>query len=254
MDHNADETDALFTGEAMMVSPTRSTATTVIPAHPSTLRPMTIKKLYDGFLEDIERYPIVVDGDTVSSVILIGTVSHSTVRMNHWSFDLQDATGPETTSDFKLAWSSSNGDYVQLFGKPAMNDRFLQIKAFKIRLIENYNDTTHHYLYTIHTTLDIRKRNTHKARMEPDSTSSTVFPKGPSITPSEVPLHSSTKDKIFAILRDPAYRDIQHGVSLKVIRSALDISQDEIMQVITEQIYIGMIYTTVDDNHFKSSI
>lgn len=90
--------------------------------------------------------------------------------------------------------------------------------------------------------------------MEPDSTASTVFPKGPSITPSEVPLHSSTKDKIFAILRDPAYRDIQHGVSLKLIRSALDISQDEIMQVITEQIYIGMIYTTVDDNHFKSSI
>uniref|UniRef100_A0A8R7QZR0 Replication protein A C-terminal domain-containing protein n=1 Tax=Triticum urartu TaxID=4572 RepID=A0A8R7QZR0_TRIUA len=174
--------------------------------------------------------------------------------MNHWSFDLHDATGPETTSDFKLSWSSSNADYVQLFGKPAMHDRFLQIKAFKIRLIKKYNDATHHYLYTIHTTLDIRKRNTHKARMEPDSTASTVFPKGPSITPSEVPLHSSTKDKIFAILRDPAYRDIQHGVSLKLIRSALDISQDEIMQVITEQIYIGMIYTTVDDNHFKSSI
>lgn len=67
MDDNADATDALFTGDAMMVSPARSTATTVVPAHPSTLRRMTIKQLYDGFLEDIERYPIVVDRDTVSS-------------------------------------------------------------------------------------------------------------------------------------------------------------------------------------------
>ncbi|XP_037431391.1 replication protein A 32 kDa subunit B-like [Triticum dicoccoides] len=112
----------------------------------------------------------------------------------------------------------------------------------------------HHYLYTIHTTLEIRKKNTLKAKIKPVSSASTVFPKGPSITPAEVPLHSSTKDKIFAILRDPAYSDIQHGVSLKLIRSALDISRDEIMQVITEQIYLGMIYTTADDNHFKSSI
>ncbi|XP_044414837.1 replication protein A 32 kDa subunit B [Triticum aestivum] len=135
-----------------------------------------------------------------------------------------------------------------------MDGNFLQIKAFKIRVIKNYNDITHHYLYTIYTTLDIHKRNALKAKIQPVSIASTLYPKGPSITPSEVPLHSSTKDKTFAILCDPAYRDIQHGVSLKLIRSALDISQDEIMQVITEQIYLGMIYTTLDDNHFKSSI
>ena len=36
MDHNADETDALFTGEAMIVPPARSTATTVIPVSIAT--------------------------------------------------------------------------------------------------------------------------------------------------------------------------------------------------------------------------
>ncbi|XP_044973706.1 uncharacterized protein LOC123441289 [Hordeum vulgare subsp. vulgare] len=157
MDANGNATHALFTGEAMMVSPARSTASTVIPPRSSTLRPVTIKQLYDGFLQDIERYPILIEGEPVSSAKL----------------------------------------------KPA---------------------------------------------------ASTVFPKRPAITPTEVPMELSTKDKIFTILRDPAYRDIAHGVSLKLIRSALDISQDEIMKVISEQIYLGLIYTTVDDNHFKSSI
>ncbi|XP_044964794.1 replication protein A 32 kDa subunit B-like [Hordeum vulgare subsp. vulgare] len=241
MDANGDATHALFTGEAMMFSPARSTASTVIP--------------------DIKRYSILIEGEPVSSVILIGTVSHSNVRMDHWSFELRDATGIinvsywlETTADSKLAWSTSNGDYVQVFGKTGMNEYFLQIKAFKIRPIVNYNDTTHHYMYSKYCTLDIRKTNALKAKLKPSSSASTVFPKGPAITPTEVPMELSTKDKIFTILRDPAYRDIAHGVSLKLIRSALDISQDEIMKVISEQIYLGLIYTTVDDNHFKSSI
>ncbi|KAI4993004.1 hypothetical protein ZWY2020_007317 [Hordeum vulgare] len=93
MDANGDATHALFTGEAMMFSPARSTASTVIP--------------------DIERYPILIEGGPVSSVILIGTVSHSNVRMDHWSFELRDATGIinvsywlETAADSKLAWST----------------------------------------------------------------------------------------------------------------------------------------------------
>uniref|UniRef100_A0A8I6Y9V1 Replication protein A C-terminal domain-containing protein n=1 Tax=Hordeum vulgare subsp. vulgare TaxID=112509 RepID=A0A8I6Y9V1_HORVV len=206
MDANGDATHALFTDEAMMVSPGRSTASTVIP--------------------DIEHYPILIEGEPVSSVILIGTVSQSNVRMDHWSFELCDATG-------MINVSYCNGDYVQVFGKTGMNEYFLQIKAFKIRPIVNYNDTTHHYLYSIYCTLDIRKTNALKAKLKPASSASAVFPKGPTITPIE---------------------DIAHGVSLKLIRSALDISQDEIMKVISEQIYLGLIYTTVDDNHFKSSI
>ncbi|KAE8821274.1 replication protein a 32 kda subunit b-like [Hordeum vulgare] len=206
----------------MMVSPARSSANTLVPDHPCTLRPVTIKQLYGGFLEDIERV--------------------------------------ENEADSKLAWSTSrNGDYVQVIGKPGMNEYFLQIKAFKISLVKyrpivNYNDTTHHYLYAIYTTLDIRKTNAHKAKEKPVPSASTVFPQGACITPSVVPAEMSTKDKIFSILRDPAYRDIAHGVSLKLLRSALDINQYEIMKVITEHIYLGMIYTTVDDNHFKSSI
>ncbi|XP_044964953.1 replication protein A 32 kDa subunit B-like isoform X2 [Hordeum vulgare subsp. vulgare] len=213
MDIKPDGTDALFAGDTMMVSPARSSANTLVPDHPCTLRPVTIKQLYGGFLEDIERYPILIEGEPVSSVI----------------------------------------------GKPGMNEYFLQIKAFKISLVKyrpivNYNDTTHHYLYAIYTTLDIRKTNAHKAKEKPVPSASTVFPQGACITPSVVPAEMSTKDKIFSILRDPAYRDIAHGVSLKLLRSALDINQYEIMKVITEHIYLGMIYTTVDDNHFKSSI
>ncbi|KAE8772581.1 replication protein a 32 kda subunit a-like isoform x1 [Hordeum vulgare] len=49
------------------------------------------------------------------------------------------------------------------------------------------------------------------------------------------------------------YSALEHGVSLKLLRSALDASQDAIMDVVTEQIMIGEIYTTIDDCHFKSS-
>lgn len=243
MDIKPDGTDALFAGDTMMVSPACSSANTVVPDHPCTLRPVTIKQLYGGFLEDIERYPILIEGEPVSSLILIGTVSRSTVRMDHWSFDPRDATGVENEADSKLAWSTRNGDYVQVIGKPGMNEYFLQIKAFKISLVKyrpivNYNDTTHHYLYAIYTTLDIRKTNARKAKEKPVPSASTVFPQGACITPSVVPAEMSTKDKIFSILRDPAYRDIAHGVSLKLLRSALDINQDEIMLLRSRFIWV----------------
>ncbi|KAI5006519.1 hypothetical protein ZWY2020_033762 [Hordeum vulgare] len=73
------------------------------------------------------------------------------------------------------------------------------------------------------------------------------------LIPGQIPEHFNLEQKIFSVLCDPAYSALEHGVSLKLLRSALDASQDAIMDVVTEQIMIGEIYTTIDDCHFKSS-
>ncbi|XP_037472279.1 replication protein A 32 kDa subunit B-like isoform X2 [Triticum dicoccoides] len=226
---------------------------------PSSLRPLTIKMLLDSFFEDTERYPLIIDGMPVSSVDLIGMVRNKSLSMDHCTFGLYDGTGSvnvyfwfDGRQDSKDAWSFNEGMYVRVVGRATSLEQFFQIKAYMVRTVKNFNDITHHFIYCIKAHIDISKQSRLKENSVATPSASTVMPRY-QIAPSQIPEDCSFEDKIFSILRDPAYRDMDHGVSLKLLRSALGASQDDIMKVIIEQIRLGEMYTTIDERHFKSS-
>nr|BAK05492.1 predicted protein [Hordeum vulgare subsp. vulgare] len=149
----------------------------------------------------------------VSSVELLGMVTNKTVSMDHCTFDLYDGTGAvnviywfEGAQDSKDAWSFSNGMYVRVVGRTTSMEQFFQIKAYIVRPINNFNDVTHHFIYCIYAHIDISRQ----ARLQ-------------------IPEHFNLQQNIFSVLRDPAYSALEHGVSLKLLRNAVDASQDVIM-------------------------
>ncbi|VAI80239.1 unnamed protein product [Triticum turgidum subsp. durum] len=260
-DSSANSTPELFTGQVIMDPRPNSSGTSSINTAPSSLRPLTIKMLLDSFFEDTERYPLIIDGMPVSSVDLIGMVRNKSLSMDHCTFDLYDGTGSvnvyfwfDGRQDSKDAWSFNEGMYVRVVGRATSLEQFFQIKAYMVRTVKNFNDITHHFIYCIKAHIDISKQSRLKLQENSVATpsASTVMPRY-QIAPSQIPEDCSFEDKIFSILRDPAYRDMDHGVSLKLLRSALGASQDDIMKVITEQIRLGEMYTTIDERHFKSS-
>uniref|UniRef100_A0A8I6WPG2 Uncharacterized protein n=2 Tax=Hordeum vulgare subsp. vulgare TaxID=112509 RepID=A0A8I6WPG2_HORVV len=97
-----------------------------------------------------------------------------------------------------------------------------------VRPVKNFNDITHHFLYCIKAHIDISSQSMLQKKLDAVTSASIVMPIS-HITPSQIPNECSIKEKIFSILRDPAYRDIEHGVSLKLLRSAVGASQDDIM-------------------------
>ncbi|XP_044975469.1 replication protein A 32 kDa subunit B-like isoform X4 [Hordeum vulgare subsp. vulgare] len=203
----------LFNGQSIMPSVSRSIGTSSITRAPSSLRPFTIKVLLDAFYDDTEQYPFVIDGMAVSSVELLGMVTNKTVSMDHCTFDLYDGTGAvnviywfEGAQDSKDAWSFSNGMYVRVVGRTTSMEQFFQIKAYIVRPINNFNDVTHHFIYCIYAHIDISRQ----ARLQ-------------------IPEHFNLQQNIFSVLRDPAYSALEHGVSLKLLRNAVDASQDVIM-------------------------
>ncbi|KAE8772346.1 hypothetical protein D1007_55663 [Hordeum vulgare] len=153
------------------------------------------------------------------TIDLIGMVRNKCLSMDHCTFDLYDGTG------------------------------FVNVHYWTVK---NFNDITHHFLYCIKAHIDISSQSMLQKKLDAVTSASIVMPIS-HITPSQIPNECSIKEKIFSILRDPAYRDIEHGVSLKLLRSAVGASQDDIMKVIGEQLRLGEMYTTIDERHFKSS-
>ncbi|KAE8779235.1 replication protein a 32 kda subunit b [Hordeum vulgare] len=234
----------LFNGQSILPSVSRSIGTSSIPKAPSSLRPFTVK------------------------VELLGMVTNKTLSMDHCTFDLYDGTGTvnviysfEGPQDSKDAWSFSNGMYVRVVGRTTSMEQFFQIKAYIVRPIKNFNDVTHHFIYCIYAHIDITRQTRLQASIVSPSSASTVMPEN-HLIPGQIPEHFNLQQKIFSVLRDPAYSNtkfipirnaLEHGVSIKLLGSAVDANQDAIMDVVTEQIMIGEIYTTIDDCHFKSS-
>uniref|UniRef100_A0A8I6XP01 Uncharacterized protein n=1 Tax=Hordeum vulgare subsp. vulgare TaxID=112509 RepID=A0A8I6XP01_HORVV len=228
MSNRANSSSEMFSGEAMMTPLPNPSSTSSFTTAPSSLRPLTIKMLMDSFNEDIERHPFIIDGMPVSTIDLIGMVRNKCVSMDHCTFDLYDGTGFDCPQDSRDAWSFNNGVYVRVVGRATSLDSFFQIKAYMVRTVKYFNDITHHFLYCIKAHIDISSQSVLQKKLDAITSASTVMPIS-HITPSQIPNECSLKEKIFSILRDPAYRDIEHGVSLKLLRSAVGASQDDIM-------------------------
>ncbi|XP_037456650.1 uncharacterized protein LOC119327650 isoform X5 [Triticum dicoccoides] len=220
---------------------------------PSSLRPLTIKMLLDSFFEDTERYPLIIDGMPVSSAW--SETNHSAWITARSAYMM--ALGPlmytsglmAVKTPRMLGRSTKACMYVLLGGLPVWSNFS---KSKPTWTVKNFNDITHHFIYCIKAHIDISKQSRLKENSVATPSASTVMPRY-QIAPSQIPEDCSFEDKIFSILRDPAYRDMDHGVSLKLLRSALGASQDDIMKVIIEQIRLGEMYTTIDERHFKSS-
>ncbi|XP_044970125.1 replication protein A 32 kDa subunit B-like [Hordeum vulgare subsp. vulgare] len=259
MSNRANSSSEMFSGEAMMMPLPNPSSTSSFTTTASSLRPLTIKMLMDSFNEDTERHPLIIDGMPVSTIDLTGMVRNKCLSMDHCTFDLYDGTGFVNVHywfdcpwDSMDAWSFNNWVYVRVVGRATSLDTFFQIKDYMVRPVKNFNDITHHFLYCIKAHIDISSQSMLQKKLDAVTSASIVMPIS-HITPSQIPNECSIKEKIFSILRDPAYRDIEHGVSLKLLRSAVGASQDDIMKVIGEQLRLGEMYTTIDERHFKSS-
>ncbi|KAE8802666.1 hypothetical protein D1007_21486 [Hordeum vulgare] len=141
--------------------------------------------------------------------------------MDHCTFDLYDGTGFvnvhywfDCPQDSRDAWSFNNGVYVRVVGRATSLDSFFQIKAYMVRTVKYFNDITHHFLYCIKAHIDISSQSVLQKKLDAITSASTVMPIS-HITPSQIPNECSLKEKIFSILRDPAYRScLDYTVSL----------------------------------------
>jgi len=236
------------------------------------LLPLTVKQISQATQKPSdENSNFTIDGVDVNNVTLVGMVFNKEERVTDVSFYLDDGTGRmEVKRWVNDAMESAemadvqNGSYVRVHGHLRSFQNKKLVNAFSVRPVTDFNEVTFHSLECIFVHLYNMK--VQGGATQPNSASPVA--KGPPTPFSNTPSHNQfmspgpvsvggAKDlnrTVQSIFEEPANLAIEHGVHVDdVVRRLPGFTKKQIMESIAFLINEGYIYSTIDEDHYKST-
>lgn len=240
-----------------------------------TYRTLTIKQILDAKkLDGGDTWQC--DGADIHHCVFVGCVVSKEERNTHRLYSIEDGTGRVSVKEWNQArdddeseaadpaeksgpWNVREGDYVCCTASIKEFDGVKTLRAFGIRPIrQNFNEVMHFQLQAIFEHLHFTKG----ALPDPRKPQSTVGQmnaahapefggRGPAITAG----NDVMSDKIIKIIRS-CDDDTGEGVSISTITGELkrmggDVSV--LRRVVAEMCDDGLLYSTIDDDHFATT-
>ncbi|CAG8605684.1 5536_t:CDS:2 [Ambispora leptoticha] len=115
-----------------------------------TLRPVTIKQI----LSIEPKEPLQLDGHDISSVTFVATVRSVNEQTNYINYIMEDGTGSIEVKSFfnddsnEKKFETRANTYVRVLGIVKLSQRIV-VNPFSIRLINDYNEISYHFLEVI---------------------------------------------------------------------------------------------------------
>ncbi|XP_030955136.1 replication protein A 32 kDa subunit B-like [Quercus lobata] len=238
-----------------------------------SLLPLTVKQINEALLTSDDKSNFSIDGVEVNNVTLVGRVCNRTGRVTDVTFLLDDGTGRIECNKWVQEFVDSNevegileGMYVRIHGhlKGFLGKRSLNV--FSIRPITDFNEIASHFIDCIY----VHLYNSRLRKLQ--GVGVTTQPQMPN--PSSTPMmgHQATsvnqlssqygnvggqkniEQMVLDFLQLPASNADEKGVHRDFIAQQLRVSVDKLMLAIQNLVEEGMIYSTTDDFHFKSTI
>ncbi|KAJ0985083.1 hypothetical protein J5N97_003439 [Dioscorea zingiberensis] len=260
----------LFDGGGFMPSQTPDPATSPSKNRGGAQRllPLTVKQIREAF----DSSDNIVDA---SNVKMLGLVMNKVERATDVSFTLDDGTGRiEISRWLNESWDSNevtviqNGMYVKVNGHLKGFQGKQHAVAFSVRPVINFNDIALHFLECIHVHMEITKQKVQGGM-------STQFQTNPMMTlmsnpspnvvnryqvPLQHPGHSGVSGSasdiynlVLGVFQEPSSLAREHGLHIDEIVRRVGLPTSKIMEVISYHVDAGHIYSTIDENHFKSA-
>ncbi|XP_051193661.1 replication protein A 32 kDa subunit B [Lolium perenne] len=228
-----------------------------------TLMPLTVKQLMDASQTNDDKSSFAVNGWEVSTVRLVGRMLNKNERVTDVTFVLDDGTGrievnrwENETSDTEEMKLVNDGDYVIVNGGLKGFQGKRHVVAYSVRLVTNYNDITHHFLYCIYVHLDLAKAKRLASQPQANASTSTwnqaPLPNNQSASGNTA--GKELTDLVMSVFHDPVLGNMEHGVSVDEVASRLKLSDAVARSTVQHLADIGNLYPTIDDNHFKSAL
>ncbi|XP_030541323.1 replication protein A 32 kDa subunit A-like isoform X2 [Rhodamnia argentea] len=234
------------------------------------LIPVTVKQLSEAHQSGDEKSNFSIDGVDVTNVTLVGMVSEKTERVTDVSFALDDGTGRvecrrwlNESSDTKEMEEIHDGLYVRLVGHLRSSQGKKQLVAFAVRPVTNFDEVTFHFIDCIHQHLQKCRvkgdANAH-SQMEDFSTSTPMrnISNGSQVAPTNeisgqlsVDGLKGSDQKVLEFLQQNYAQE--KGVHRDEIAQQLKIPVNKIMESIRTLEEEGLIYSTIDEYHYKST-
>lgn len=237
--------------------------------------PLTIKQISEASHSGDDKSNFVVAGADVVNVTVVGMVFNIVERNTDVTFTLDDGTGKLECKRWlnepfdKLQMEEiREGIYVHVDGhlKSFKGERHVAI--FSVRPVTNFDEITFHFIACIHNHLRTSKvqkiqgdatalsQNTNSTPNTPIQNGTngfkTTLPSQLSI-PFNVDGLKGFDQMVLAYLQLPANYGNEKGIHTDELAQKLKLSHDKIMESIRTLEDEGMIYSTIDEFHYKAT-
>ncbi|KAM6590778.1 replication protein A 32 kDa subunit A isoform X1 [Cannabis sativa] len=238
------------------------------------LIPVTVKQISEAHHSGDEKSNFVINGVEAANVTLVGMVSDKTERNTDVSLFLDDGTGRikcrrwvNENFDAKEMEGIENGMYVRVNGHVKIFQGTRQLVAFSVRPVSNFDEVSFHFIECIHNYLQSSKsRQPGNADTQPQSADSAFstpvksVANGFQIAPSSqlsgqisFDAQKGCDQLVLDYLQLPSSIGKEKGIHRDELSQQLKIPVDKIMESIRSLEDEGLIYSTIDEFHFKSA-
>ncbi|KAL0927704.1 hypothetical protein M5K25_001904 [Dendrobium thyrsiflorum] len=267
-----DGSASLFSGGGFMFSeatqPADSSVSKGRTAH--GVIPLTVKQISDAYHSSNDKSRIVVDHVDATHVKLLGLVMNKTEKATDVAFTIDDGTGRVSvirwvndTADANEVAVIQNGMYVTVIGTLKDFQGKVQISAFSIRAVVDYNEIPLHFIYCIQIHADHRRKkistptqplgDSVKASTGLSDVKENQSPASNQVTTSNTDPKADIYKLVLDIFEEPESLASEHGMHVDEVVKRLGIPHKKIMEAINYHVDVGHIYSTIDDYHFKSA-
>ncbi|XP_024025535.1 replication protein A 32 kDa subunit A isoform X2 [Morus notabilis] len=239
------------------------------------LIPVTVKQISEADHSGDEKSNFVINGVEAANVTMVGMVFEKTERNTDVSFFLDDGTGRiscrrwvNESFDAKEVEGIQDGMYVRVNGHLKIFQGNRQIGAFSVRPVTKFDEISFHFIDCIHNHLQSSKSRQGNSATQPetaDASLSTPLRSGSngyqtaSSSLSQLSgqisfdAQKGCDQLILDYLQLPSSSVKEKGIHRDELSQQLKIPVEKIMESIRSLEDEGLIYSTIDEFHFKSA-
>ncbi|KAD3337825.1 hypothetical protein E3N88_33346 [Mikania micrantha] len=235
------------------------------------LVPLTIKQISEASYSGDDKSNFSVSGADVVNVTVVGMVSNIKERNTDVTFTLDDGTGKldckrwlNEPFDRLQMEEIREGVYVHVDGHLKSFKGEKHVAVFSVRPVTNFDEITFHFIACIHNHMRSSKDEKIKRDGEVlDLTPNTPIQNG---TNGSLSTHSSQNSvpfnvdgvkgfdqMVLAYLQLPANYGNEKGIHTDELAQKLKLPVNKIMESIRTLEDEGMIYSTIDEFHYKAT-
>ncbi|KAI4316231.1 hypothetical protein L6164_024230 [Bauhinia variegata] len=237
------------------------------------LVPVTVKQISEASHSGDEKSNFIINGADVTNVTLVGMVFEKAVRNTDVGFILDDGTGRIKCRRWVNEPFDSNemeeildGIYVRVYGHLKSFEGVRQLVAFSVRRVTNFDEISFHFIDCIHNNLQSRLKG--EGITPPHLTSSDSSLNTPVKNasneyqlPSSNPLYAQYSmdvvkdcDKlVLDYLQQHSDMSDERGIHVDELSRGLKLPLDKIMLSLKTLGDDGLVYSTIDDFHYKQA-
>ncbi|KAL3841047.1 hypothetical protein ACJIZ3_025638 [Penstemon smallii] len=228
--------------------------------------PVTVKQIIEATPSTDDKSTFIIDGVDVYNVKLIGMTYEKSERVTDVSFVIDDGTGRigctrwvNDSQDTKEVEGLTDGVYVRIHGHLKTFQGKKQLVVYAIRPVTDYNEIAHHFLECIHSHCCNSKLQRNGSAPNPASSVVSTPSGHQAVSSSQLSQEynldglGSIDKMILEYLEQPSSCTQEKGIHRNEIAQKLKVSQEKIREAMESLESEGMVYSTIDEFHYKST-